>query len=461
MRANTPTLFPWVNQCGDGTEWVARAGSPYAVPELYSVKGTSGDAIAMAQAQLGGYESWIGKSQRFGLTHWPLVGVGDGGGIPNINSTSLTRFQAYSAVAYGAKGIMWYCWGQAIWQFGNVSTGVKPGPRHIYPAIQEVNFKLGDHWAPAIAAHQQWQGVFSDAAARSWPVPAGLEPRKGRLVENCSADLLIGVMTSAPPTVADPAGVTDSTLLVIVDKRVSDALAPAPARTVTVVLGGAVGDSPEILPGGVATASFDIATRVLTIEGLTGGDAVAVVAKQAAVGAQAAELHYWRFNVEHPSMRDVWTTQCEENGPLALLKFLCGLLLFWALSGRIDVSQNGFSDGNSTNMFAVFLCRYQFYQTLYKTRATTLTSFILGSLPPLSTEADVAAAASDGGFNLVAANHDSQHAVLNAGLRQGVGVIALMEDTDGPSSFAQAQSEIGCHPNWAVRKRLLFTSMSS
>ena len=74
MRANTPSLFPWVNQCGDGTEWVARAGSPYAVPELYSVKGTSGNAIAMAQAQLGSYESWLGKSQRFGLTLWPLVG---------------------------------------------------------------------------------------------------------------------------------------------------------------------------------------------------------------------------------------------------------------------------------------------------------------------------------------------------------------------------------------------------
>ncbi len=107
MRANTPSLFPWVNQCGDGTEWVARAGSPYAVPELYSVKGTTGNAVAMAQAQLTGYESWLGKSERFGLTHWPLVGIGDGGGIPNINSTSLVRFQAYSAVAYGAKGIMY------------------------------------------------------------------------------------------------------------------------------------------------------------------------------------------------------------------------------------------------------------------------------------------------------------------------------------------------------------------
>ena len=32
MLANTPSLFPWVNQCGDGSEWIARAGTPYAVP---------------------------------------------------------------------------------------------------------------------------------------------------------------------------------------------------------------------------------------------------------------------------------------------------------------------------------------------------------------------------------------------------------------------------------------------
>ena len=48
-------------------------------------------------------------------------------------------------------------------------------------------------------------------------------------------DLLVGVMTTAPPTVAYPFGVADSTLLMILDKRVSDELAPAPARTVTVV----------------------------------------------------------------------------------------------------------------------------------------------------------------------------------------------------------------------------------
>ena len=40
---------------------------------------------------------------RTGLTHWPLVGIGDGGSIHDINSSSLARFQAYSAVAYVSR----------------------------------------------------------------------------------------------------------------------------------------------------------------------------------------------------------------------------------------------------------------------------------------------------------------------------------------------------------------------
>ena len=30
MREHTPQLWPWLNQCSDGTEWLARAGTPYA-----------------------------------------------------------------------------------------------------------------------------------------------------------------------------------------------------------------------------------------------------------------------------------------------------------------------------------------------------------------------------------------------------------------------------------------------
>ena len=60
MVENTPGLLPWVNQCGDGSEWLARAGTPFLVPELYSVKGV-GNATAMAQSQLASYDDWQDK----------------------------------------------------------------------------------------------------------------------------------------------------------------------------------------------------------------------------------------------------------------------------------------------------------------------------------------------------------------------------------------------------------------
>ena len=50
---------------------------------------------------------------RTGLTHWPLVGIGDGGAIHDINSSSLARFQAYSAVAYVSRRALFRCCGVA------------------------------------------------------------------------------------------------------------------------------------------------------------------------------------------------------------------------------------------------------------------------------------------------------------------------------------------------------------
>ena len=41
MRSHTPQVLPWINQIGDPsmTSWPARAGYPYAMPELYQVTG--------------------------------------------------------------------------------------------------------------------------------------------------------------------------------------------------------------------------------------------------------------------------------------------------------------------------------------------------------------------------------------------------------------------------------------
>lgn len=402
MRANTPSLFPWINQCGDGSEWLARAGTPYSMPELYSVNGETANATTMAQAQLGGYDAWIGKSQRFGLTHWPLVGIGDGGDIKVINSTSLVRFQAYSAVAYGAKGIMWYCWGNAVWDFGGASSGI--GPTAIYPVVTEVNGRLGKQWAAEIAVHRQWQGVFSTG----WGVPGGeqalhdpygnilptskgsvLAPKAGALIEAMGEDLLVGVMTTAGPLAA-----ASSILLVVVDKRVSDGLAPAAARTASLKLSGS--NSVRVLPSATSTTSYDPASRTLTITGLTGGDAVALVLEGggADASAAAAATHQWRFSTTRPAMSSIWTTQ------------------------------------------------HQYYNGAYKNRRAT--TFILGSTELLSTEEAVTAAA-ESGFNLVSTAETDKEAVLQAGLRQGVGVVVMLSSPQ----TAEIQSAIGCHPNWA------------
>eukprot|EP00966_Prymnesium_polylepis_P161745 3738584-Prymnesium_polylepis.1 len=69
MKANTPQLYPWINQCADSSEWVARAGTPYATPELYHVAEAGGwvlnesasapaKAYEFARDQLASYVNW-------------------------------------------------------------------------------------------------------------------------------------------------------------------------------------------------------------------------------------------------------------------------------------------------------------------------------------------------------------------------------------------------------------------
>ena len=43
-------------------------------------------------------------TERYRLDYWPLFAVGDGGDVFDLISDSLIRVQAYSAVAYGARG---------------------------------------------------------------------------------------------------------------------------------------------------------------------------------------------------------------------------------------------------------------------------------------------------------------------------------------------------------------------
>lgn len=127
LRNNTP-LIPYMNQCSDGSEWLPRAGTPWNAPELYQINPLRfdvPDVITQAQGQLMQYDVEYDKSYRFGVQFTPLFNIGDSGtanGVVNIiNSASLTSFQAYSAVAYGAAGLIYYCFWTGLWNASSES----------------------------------------------------------------------------------------------------------------------------------------------------------------------------------------------------------------------------------------------------------------------------------------------------------------------------------------------------
>ena len=86
--------------------------SPHTSPShLYRPPDISSHALGcphpaeQAQALLGDLEVWGRTGERYGQKLWPLLNLpGEGIEVPKV------RFQAFAAVAYGAKGIFWFCW---------------------------------------------------------------------------------------------------------------------------------------------------------------------------------------------------------------------------------------------------------------------------------------------------------------------------------------------------------------
>ena len=71
-----------MNEAGPGADWLARAGSPWLVPEQYPQRaadnGQAPDPDGEARSQLMNFDAWQGRAMRFGLAHMPLLGIGDG-----------------------------------------------------------------------------------------------------------------------------------------------------------------------------------------------------------------------------------------------------------------------------------------------------------------------------------------------------------------------------------------------
>ena len=121
LYISSPEQYP-VHGCVNGE---CQPGVPITAETLKN--NTAINATQMAASQQAAYEDNAFNDMRFGLDHWPLFNVGGGNlplrwkngtskyvdpdfGIPNVRSDSLVRWMAYSAVAFGARALNWYCW---------------------------------------------------------------------------------------------------------------------------------------------------------------------------------------------------------------------------------------------------------------------------------------------------------------------------------------------------------------
>ena len=248
-----------------------------------------------------------------------------------------------------------------------------------------------DHRAAELAKHEQFQGVLATGYPVPWS-PTSWEPGPTLLIVSMSPDMLVGVMTS-----------NSSVLLVVVDKRLQQGLGFPPARSVTVTLNAQAlpgDDAIDILSAGsdghgAPRASY-AGAGVLEIQGLTGGDAAAVVIRAAEALPFAFALRQWRFTAARPAMSSVWTAS------------------------------------------------YDTYNELYASRLSS--SYIVGQLAPSSSSLSASMLTQGQHHNLLTANESSLAAVLNEGLRQGAGVLALVRDV---AQVAAVRRSVGCHPNFA------------
>jgi hypothetical protein len=325
LHEHAPWMIPIVNQVtgNSAPETLYRSKLYISSPEQYPAHGcvngecepgvpitpatlknnTAINATQMAANQQAAYEDNAFVDMRFGLDHWPLFNVGGGNlplhwkngtnttvdpdlGIPNVRSDSLVRWMAYSAVAFGAKALNWYCWSSvyhmqtcscpyfpspqgigpeppAVRASGRQGCGCNtslPGmPSPIYQTAKEANADASKWGTILIAGDFQYASSFNSAG--SWSADGQIVgdlgdsvPSAGTLVTAMSENLLATafITKKVPSTTA---------YIFVVSKDVSPYLPEVPARNVTLTLHPSVTAAAAVSPGEQGATGFDLGQR--------------------------------------------------------------------------------------------------------------------------------------------------------------------------------------------------------
>eukprot|EP01043_Picozoa_sp_COSAG02_P054718 COSAG02_NODE_6240_length_3706_cov_2.443027_1_plen_1151_part_00 len=200
-------------------------------PEEYSVHGLTGDASAMAHAQMKSFQQNAYLTARYRLRAWPLFALGDGGAIQNIRSDSLVRVQVYSALAFGTQGLDYYCWGHGIWEMASpIQTAAKGSPSANYPFVKVANADAV-RWGNMLIKSRHVGVIYSNQTnAKTAGAQPGVAPAPSLPVTKADSDLIIGVFNDGSDQTSD------SGYLMIVDLRVGMSVGTVAKRTAKITL---------------------------------------------------------------------------------------------------------------------------------------------------------------------------------------------------------------------------------
>ena len=185
---------------------------------------------------------------------------------------------AYSAIAYGATGLNYYCWnGGVYWaaRFPNENTSMPGRPGPMYQTVREINADAASWGDEMLANGFGFAGAlhtgFDDGSN------GGGVPSAEAVVTSMSDDLLVGVFVPSEARgrgaqaaseahtnggskhwsdEAAPAASTPTAYLFVVSKAVSGAVAPVAARNITLTLHPSVSAASVAAPGAQGARGF-------------------------------------------------------------------------------------------------------------------------------------------------------------------------------------------------------------
>ncbi len=256
LKERAPHLIPWV--CGWVTcEDLAAHGNPFANWQIYPTLYNTGEtAQVQCRMYCDAFERLRSECEKHGTVPWPMFNA-DGADV----SDSTLRFPIYSALAYGAQGIWYFTYRNALtsypeqrwgaWSYAEAKAQLKP----LYAVAKEANGRVRA-WGPELLGRRSTARVST-----GWEIADALPPGPGDLVTAMSEDLLVGILVKP----------TEPPLALIVNKRVSKGFGDVPARKVTVTF------APEVGRVQVMDADGESSYAGRTVEVvLQGGEGVAV-----------------------------------------------------------------------------------------------------------------------------------------------------------------------------------------